>query len=183
MFKQAILSPPVVTAKIKTNRLICKGNTKRTIKQQINKKDSKHCPRERNSCTNESKGKILSLCREQKGVALQNEARNRLVAFTAKRRKNSRPQHWQAMLLPYLFGARLCSTNWAISAFALQIRFLRLRSLRESKLSHSRVQAPRSIYKQKRQLTAALKSGKRGSNSRPQPWQGCALPTELFPHT
>src|SRR5262249_15781111 len=23
--------------------------------------------------------------------------------------------------------------------------------------------------------------GKRGSNSRPQPWQGCALPTELFP--
>ena len=24
-------------------------------------------------------------------------------------------------------------------------------------------------------------SGKRGSNSRPQPWQGCALPTELFP--
>ncbi len=24
-------------------------------------------------------------------------------------------------------------------------------------------------------------SGKRGSNSRPQPWQGCALPAELFP--
>ncbi len=29
----------------------------------------------------------------------------------------------------------------------------------------------------------ALKwSGKRGSNSRPRPWQGRALPTELFPH-
>ena len=26
-------------------------------------------------------------------------------------------------------------------------------------------------------------SGKPGSNRRPQPWQGCALPTELFPHT
>ena len=26
------------------------------------------------------------------------------------------------------------------------------------------------------------KSGKRGSNSRPRPWQGRALPTELFPH-
>ena len=26
-------------------------------------------------------------------------------------------------------------------------------------------------------------SGKRDSNSRPQPWQGCALPTELFPQT
>ncbi len=25
-------------------------------------------------------------------------------------------------------------------------------------------------------------SGKRDSNSRPQPWQGCALPTELLPH-
>ena len=25
-------------------------------------------------------------------------------------------------------------------------------------------------------------SGKRGSNSRHQPWQGCTLPTELFPH-
>ena len=26
------------------------------------------------------------------------------------------------------------------------------------------------------------KSGKRGSNPRPRPWQGRALPTELFPH-
>ena len=26
-------------------------------------------------------------------------------------------------------------------------------------------------------------SGKRDSNPRPQPWQGCALPTELFPHS
>ena len=25
------------------------------------------------------------------------------------------------------------------------------------------------------------RSGKPGSNWRPQPWQGCALPTELFP--
>ena len=29
-------------------------------------------------------------------------------------------------------------------------------------------------------LIAFLKSEKRDSNSRPQPWQGCALPTELF---
>ena len=28
----------------------------------------------------------------------------------------------------------------------------------------------------------APQSGRRGSNSRPQPWQGCALPTELRPH-
>ena len=31
-------------------------------------------------------------------------------------------------------------------------------------------------------LNARSWSGKRDSNSRPQPWQGCALPTELFPH-
>ena len=29
--------------------------------------------------------------------------------------------------------------------------------------------------------TIRATSGKRDSNSRPQPWQGCALPTELFP--
>ncbi len=33
----------------------------------------------------------------------------------------------------------------------------------------------------KPQISLRLWSGKRGSNSRPQPWQGCALPTELFP--
>ena len=27
------------------------------------------------------------------------------------------------------------------------------------------------------------RSGKRDSDPRPQPWQGCALPTELFPQT
>ena len=30
-------------------------------------------------------------------------------------------------------------------------------------------------------LFLGIWSGKRVSNSRPQPWQGCALPTELFP--
>ena len=31
-------------------------------------------------------------------------------------------------------------------------------------------------------VSLCLWSGRRGSNSRPQPWQGCALPTELLPH-
>src|SRR4051812_47921586 len=30
---------------------------------------------------------------------------------------------------------------------------------------------------------ADLLSGRRGSNPRPQPWQGCALPTEPLPRT
>ena len=35
----------------------------------------------------------------------------------------------------------------------------------------------------RRSLFAVPQSGKRDSNPRPQPWQGCALPTELFPRT
>ena len=44
--------------------------------------------------------------------------------------------------------------------------------------------SPKSLFsfKQKRQPERlSFPSGKRDSNSRPQPWQGCALPTELFP--
>ena len=44
--------------------------------------------------------------------------------------------------------------------------------------------AGQAIGQEKREAEASLGiwSGKRVSNSRPQPWQGCALPTELFPH-
>ena len=44
----------------------------------------------------------------------------------------------------------------------------------------------RRQYKTKKTAVSCLLrfvSGKRDSNSRPQPWQGCALPTELFPHS
>ena len=37
------------------------------------------------------------------------------------------------------------------------------------------------FYKQKIHLLSGSWSGKRDSNPRLQPWQGCALPTELFP--
>ena len=44
---------------------------------------------------------------------------------------------------------------------------------------------PRRVIFSKRKsaflLTFCFWSGRRGSNSRPQPWQGCALPTELLP--
>ena len=33
-----------------------------------------------------------------------------------------------------------------------------------------------------REMQNIVWSGKRDSNSRPPPWQGDALPTELFPH-
>jgi hypothetical protein len=35
--------------------------------------------------------------------------------------------------------------------------------------------------KKKGVISSHLLSGRRGSNPRPQPWQGCALPTELLP--
>jgi hypothetical protein len=39
-----------------------------------------------------------------------------------------------------------------------------------------------AVNKKPRKNRGFLKwSGKRDSNSRPQPWQGCALPAELFP--
>ena len=37
------------------------------------------------------------------------------------------------------------------------------------------------VQKKPELSSGILLSGKRDSNSRPQPWQGCALPTELFP--
>ena len=41
---------------------------------------------------------------------------------------------------------------------------------------------PKLFCKSKVSIAADLIwSGRRGSNSRPQPWQGCALPTELLP--
>ena len=52
--------------------------------------------------------------------------------------------------------------------------------------NHSAI-APKALYirrfskKGKAALSPGIWSGKRVSNSRPQPWQGCALPTELFP--
>src|ERR1041385_9380022 len=35
----------------------------------------------------------------------------------------------------------------------------------------------------RRSVLPTHQSGKRESNPAPQPWQGCALPTELFPQT
>ena len=60
-----------------------------------------------------------------------------------------------------------------------------------SPLSRHRRQLPRGAgreffvsftTKKRVSISDPLKSGKRDSNSRPRPWQGRALPTELFPH-
>ena len=43
---------------------------------------------------------------------------------------------------------------------------------------HGRAQKKRQPFR-----LSSFWSGKRGSDPRPQPWQGCALPTELFPRS
>ena len=99
--------------------------------------------------------------------------------MSGKRDSDSRPQPWQGCALPTeLFPQiknyfkNLCTrdrhrTGTAISGNGI--------------LSPARLPIPppglstiNVIY--------LKKSGKRDSDSRPQPWQGCALPTELFPH-
>ena len=54
-------------------------------------------------------------------------------------------------------------------------------------LRRARFTTPHDFLKdKKKRKTEGLRflvwSGKRGSNSRPQPWQGCALPAELHSH-
>ena len=105
--------------------------------------------------------------------------------------------------------ARLCSTNWAISAnwkwrggdsnshasrhchlkaARLPFRHLSIPSSQSvwCPRQESNLHAFRHTHLKRARLPipplGQTLSGKRGSNSRPQPWQGCALPTELFPH-
>ena len=88
--------------------------------------------------------------------------------WSGKRGSNSRPQPWQGCALPtelFPHGRVLDSggAEWSrttLDGFAIRCITALL----------------------PRPQNRAIWSGKRGSNSRPQPWQGCALPTELFPH-
>ena len=105
-----------------------------------------------------------------------------LVNFwSGKRGSNSRPQPWQGCALPTeLFPhhywrrepesnrpTRIC--NPVHNRFAIAPQLLPTNPTCQSRVKVSSQHLPKNW------------SGKRGSNSRPQPWQGCALPTELFP--
>ena len=97
--------------------------------------------------------------------------------LSGKRDSNSRPQPWQGCALPTeLFPQKvpdcMCprqDSNLHVSQHS---------HLKRARLPFRHV----GISNRKRNLYFCLVlSGKRDSNSRPQPWQGCALPTELFP--
>ena len=121
--------------------------------------------------------------------------------WSGKRDSNSRPQPWQGCALPTELFPQGCTCDcsaWAcaggatrsrtgLDGFAIRcITALLSRPGRFVKGSTAVNQPidlqPDKKGKLRRLPFMAIWSGKRGSNSRPQPWQGCALPTELFPH-
>ena len=128
------------------------------------------------------------------------------LPLSGKRGSNSRPQPWQGCALPTELFPRFCefSLQYHISLprletllFCGKVVLYQLSYFRVSAklgifcyafcvklLLHSLARKFR-IYTQCFVLQTKIhnfkESGKRGSNSRPQPWQGCALPTELFP--
>ena len=83
--------------------------------------------------------------------------------LSGKRDSNSRPQPWQGCALPTELFPQYEVPKTGIEP-------ARLSTL-----------APETSASTIPPLGHKKKSGKRDSNSRPQPWQGCALPTELFP--
>jgi len=108
--------------------------------------------------------------------------------WSGKRDSNSRPQPWQGCALPTeLFPHDLLPvSDWRRDPESNRAR-------RICNPLHNRFAiAPNANDRINQSLTTDKKgkpgfpfqywSGKRDSNSRPQPWQGCALPTELFPH-
>ena len=118
-----------------------------------------------------------------------------LNAWSGKRVSNSRPQPWQGCALPTeLFphfpgGASRSRTD--LHGFAIRCITALLsrqkRTVRSSRKRHRddrqiRMKAKWPIKQKGKRCFPIVWSGRRVSNSRPQPWQGCALPTELLPH-
>ena len=94
-------------------------------------------------------------------------------------------------IIPLLVGkSSYYKTKGASANAETPLQYLRPESNRHARnghriLSPARLPIPPlrhllTLYKKSRLVIGTL-SGKRDSNSRPRPWQGRALPTELFP--
>ncbi len=119
---------------------------------------------------------------------------------SGRRGSNSRPQPWQGCALPTELRPPARRRSARCENHYSQPRGVLVPSggRRERNVATDTDQFPRTfpISSWTRKIMQAGKaegpgrddrgllslSGRRGSNSRPQPWQGCALPTELRPH-
>ncbi len=101
--------------------------------------------------------------------------------WSGRRVSNSRPQPWQGCALPtellprgYCFAVLLCGTALLLLYLLLVKACICIRAVQQRKRLYMLLR----VFA----LQTEIWSGRRVSNSRPQPWQGCALPTELLPH-
>ena len=126
--------------------------------------------------------------------------------LSGKRDSNSRPQPWQGCALPTelfpqtseeeetrtptsqltLPPQSSASTNSATSPTLIYSlcpeQDSNLHALLHTHLKRARLPIPPPGQLALRKQSFLSLSGKRDLNPRPQPWQGCALPTELLPH-
>ncbi len=110
-----------------------------------------------------------------------------LKGYRAEVRSNNgaRSRNRTGTVLPPRDFKSLASTNFAIRAYKMGLHKNGGASRSRTGLRGFAIQCITALLS--RLLTCATRlqtktwSGKRDSNSRPQPWQGCALPTELFP--
>ncbi len=98
-----------------------------------------------------------------------------LIFWSGRRVSNSRPQPWQGCALPTEL-----LPHWSLllqygAGEESRTLDLNLGKVALYQLSYSR------ILRNDDYNMLDIWSGRRVSNSRPQPWQGCALPTELLP--
>ena len=112
-------------------------------------------------CSNQLSYRPMTFDRKSRTAKVMREMQN--IVWSGKRDSNSRPPPWQGDALPtelFPHWRWHPESNWGIEV--LQTSALPLGYVTDIKLRRW--------------------SGKRDSNSRPPPWQGDALPTELFPH-
>jgi hypothetical protein len=109
------------------------------------------------------------------------ECKRKCNKSTKHKRKSKTAHRFKALGPFFAFGAEVFGgairSRTGLDGFAI-------RCITALLSRQGRLMLP-SLAKRKGSLKASLLSktwsGKRDSNSRPQPWQGCALPTELFP--
>ncbi len=123
-------------------------------------------------CRNPARGRRVLTC----GIAVRKPARGRLRRDywrqgpeSNRRTRLCRPLHNHSATPPRVHGA-----------FAENDR-RQTSTSRVNSPTRARRHAPARKLKREAWLPFGIWSGRRVSNSRPQPWQGCALPTELLP--